>query len=57
VELCTEADREHAKVDTHLGQRARLSGAGRSLPVSIREISASTSEADDEEARRLLGPG
>jgi hypothetical protein len=39
------------------GQRATLSGAGWSMPVSIRAISASTSEADDREARRILGPG
>jgi hypothetical protein len=39
------------------GQRATLSGLGWKVPVSIRAISASTSEAEGREARRLLGPG
>jgi len=44
-------------ISAQLGHRATLAGDGWSVPVSIRAISASSSEADDEVARRLLGPG
>src|SRR5260221_1283726 len=39
------------------GQPAMLSGGGWSVPVSIRAISASSGDTDDQEARRMLGPG
>jgi hypothetical protein len=57
VELRTDVGAEGNKLAAHPGQRATLSGSGWSVPVSIRAISASTSDAEDREARRLLGPG
>jgi hypothetical protein len=57
VELRAEAGTEGNKLAAHPGQRAKLSGAGWSVPVSIRAISASTSDTEDREARRILGPG
>jgi len=57
VELRTESAAEKNWIPVQPGHLATLSGGGWSLPVSIRAISASTSEADDREARRMLGPG
>jgi len=56
VELRTEQDAGELQIAAEPGQRAILSGSGWKIPVSIRAISASSSEAEDEQARRLLGP-
>ena len=57
VELRTESAAEKNCIPVQPGHLATLSGSEWSVPVSIRAISASTSEAEDREARRLLGPG
>jgi len=57
VELRTEAVAESHWLPAQPEQLATLSGAGWSVPVSIRAISANSGEADDKESRRLLGPG
>jgi hypothetical protein len=58
VELRTESDSEgHWRLAAEPGQRATLTGSGWKVPVSIRAISASSRETEDETARMLLGPG
>jgi hypothetical protein len=59
VELRTESAAENNRIPVQPGNLATLSGGSWSVPVSIRAISASTStsDAEDREARRLLGPG
>ncbi len=57
VELRSEAVVDSNWLPMQPGERAMLSGGGWSVPVSIRAISASSSDTDDQEARRILGPG
>lgn len=57
VELRTESVAESHRLAAMPGQLAPLSGGGWSVPVSIRAISASSGDRDDQEARRMLGPG
>jgi hypothetical protein len=58
AELRTEAVADSNRLAAMPGQLALLSGCGRSVPVSIWGISASSGHAEDSEAHgRLLGPG
>jgi hypothetical protein len=58
VELCTESLVNESRSPTaRPGQRSRLSADDWSVPLSIRAISASSGEAEDEQARRLHCPG
>jgi hypothetical protein len=57
VELRAESDAESHQLAAMPGQLALLSGDGWSVPVSIRAISASTSDTEEREARKLLEPG
>ncbi len=56
-ELRTEQAAEELQIAAQPRHRATLAGDGWSVPVSIRAISASSSDTDDQIARRLLGPG
>jgi hypothetical protein len=57
LELRAVQAADQLRIAAQPGYRATLAGDGWSVPVSIRAISASTSEAEDHVARRLLGPG